>query len=270
VPIASGLVSWRLVAYLEIRGVKKAFGKKRVFSNVDLSIRRGETLSIIGPSGCGKSVLLKMIVGLLEPDEGQIVFDDEDVTAGGEEAFVRLRRRVAMLFQGAALFDSLTVFENVAYGLREQRKLDEDQIRARVAESLAYVGLPGIEEMWPAALSGGMRKRVGLARSIASHPEVMLYDEPTTGLDPVNVERINRLIRHLAAQLSLTSIVVTHDFATVRSVSDRVAMLDQGAVRFVGTYDELARCPDDRVRAFVNGDPSFDAAIEETFGRKNA
>src|SRR5690606_16022485 len=198
---------------------------------------------------------------------GQIVFDDEDVTAGGEEAFVRLRRRVAMLFQGAALFDSLTVFENVAYGLREQRKLDEDQIRARVAESLAYVGLPGIEEMWPAALSGGMRKRVGLARSIASHPEVMLYDEPTTGLDPVNVERINRLIMHLSNQLSLTSVVVTHDFATVRAVSDRVAMLDRGEVRFVGTFEELEHSSDARVRAFVNGDPSFDAAIEETFGR---
>jgi phospholipid/cholesterol/gamma-HCH transport system ATP-binding protein len=139
-----------------------------------------------------------------------------------------------------------------------------------VAESLAFVGLAGIEDMWPAALSGGMRKRVGLARSIASHPDVMLYDEPTTGLDPVNVERINRLIKHLAKQLSLTSIVVTHDFATVRAVSDRVAMLDQGEVLFVGTFQQLRDSSDPRVRAFVTGDPSFDAAIEETFGRQPA
>jgi phospholipid/cholesterol/gamma-HCH transport system ATP-binding protein len=258
------------VSYLEIRGVKKSFGKNRVFSNVDLEIERGETMSIIGPSGCGKSVLLKMIVGLLTPDEGAVIYDGEDITAGGEEAFIRLRRHVAMLFQGAALFDSLSVFENVAYGLREQRKLDEEEITARVAESLAFVGLAGVEEVWPAALSGGMRKRVGLARSIASHPDVMLYDEPTTGLDPVNVERINRLIKHLAKQLSLTSIVVTHDFATVRSVSDRVAMLDQGEVLFVGTFQQLQDSPDPRVRAFVAGDPSFDAAIEETFGRQPA
>ena len=258
------------MAYLDIRGVKKAFGKKKVFTNANLSIRRGETISIIGASGCGKSVLLKHIVGLLDPDEGQIIFDDEDVTAGGEEAFVRLRQRVAMLFQGAALFDSLSVFENVAYGLREQRKLSEEQIVERVAESLEYVGLPGIEDLAPAALSGGMRKRVGLARSIASHPEVMLYDEPTTGLDPVNVARINRLILHLSRELSLTSVVVTHDFATVRAVSDRVAMLDEGEVRFVGTLEELDGTSDPRVRGFVTGDPSFDAAIEETFGRRKA
>jgi phospholipid/cholesterol/gamma-HCH transport system ATP-binding protein len=258
------------VAYLEIRGVKKSFGKKVVFSNVDLAIERGETMSIIGPSGCGKSVLLKIMVGLIEVDSGAVVFDGEDVTAGGEKAFVRLRQHVAMLFQGAALFDSLTVFENVAYGLREQRKLDEREIVERVAESLDYVGLPGVEEMWPAALSGGMRKRVGLARSIASHPDVVLYDEPTTGLDPVNVERINRLIKHLSKLLSLTSIVVTHDFATVRSVSDRVAMIDRGEVLFVGTFAQLENSDDPRVRAFVKGDPSFDAAIEERFGRRGA
>jgi phospholipid/cholesterol/gamma-HCH transport system ATP-binding protein len=258
------------VSHIEIRGVKKSFGKKVVFSNVDLEIRRGETLSIIGPSGCGKSVLLKIIVGLIDVDAGSVIYDGEDVTAGGEQAFVRLRQRIAMLFQGAALFDSLSVFENVAYGLREQRKLNEEEIVARVAQSLAYVGLPGVEDMWPAALSGGMRKRVGLARSIASHPDVMLYDEPTTGLDPVNVERINRLIKHLTQLLSLTSVVVTHDFATVRSVSDRVAMIDQGQVLFVGTFDELQNSPDARVRAFVRGDPTFDAAIEETFGRSGA
>lgn len=258
------------VSFIEFRGLKKSFGKKKVLDGVDLTVERGETLTVIGSSGTGKSVLIKHLIGLLLPDEGSIHFDGENISEGGEPAFVRVRKRVAMLFQGAALFDSLTVFENVAYGLREQRKLTEEEIAQRVAESLAYVGLPGTEQMWPADLSGGMRKRVGLARSIASHPEVMLYDEPTTGLDPVNVERINRLIRFLARELNLTSIVVTHDFATVRAVSDRVAMLDQGKVIFIGTVDELESSEHPRVRAFVNGDPSFDAAIEETFGREQA
>ncbi|MCA9600753.1 MAG: ATP-binding cassette domain-containing protein, partial [Myxococcales bacterium] len=174
----------RPVALIEFRNVRKAFGKKVIYRGLNLDIERGESLTIIGGSGCGKSVMLKLLVGLLKVDDGSIHFDGNDVVLMDEARLAESRRRIGMLFQGAALFDSLSVADNVAYGLREHLSMSEEEIRERVAESLTYVGLPGIEYMWPADLSGGMKKRVGLARAIAVRPEVLLYDEPTTGLDP--------------------------------------------------------------------------------------
>ncbi len=243
------------VALIEFRGVQKAFGPKRVYTGLDLDIAEGESLTVIGGSGQGKSVMLRMLIGLLGIDGGTITFDGKVISNQPESEFAKVRRRVAMLFQGAALFDSLSVKENVAYGLREQFRMTEDEITERVRESLAYVGLEGIEHMWPADLSGGMKKRVSLARAIAVRPEVLLYDEPTTGLDPVNVERINNLVLHLKRTLNITSVVVTHDMSMVFAVSDRVAMVHSGGIIFSGTRDELLRCSDPRVADFIHGRP---------------
>ena len=181
---------------IHFRKIKKAFGSKVIYNGLEFAIGRGETVTILGPSGSGKSVMLKMLIGLLEADSGEILFDGRDVTQMSELELYEIRRRVAYLFQGAALFDSLTVGENVAYGLREQNwnTMSDEEIARRVAQSLESVGLPGIEEMRPSDLSGGMKKRVGLARTLALQPEVLLYDEPTTGLDPINTARINNLI----------------------------------------------------------------------------
>src|SRR6185312_13923806 len=194
---------------IHFRGVKKAFGPKVVYSGLDLEIPRGATITIMGASGSGKSVMLKMLIGLFEADGGEIIFDGRDVTKMEERELYEVRRRVAYLFQGAALFDSLSVGENVAYGLREQNwnTMSDEEIRRRVAQSLESVGLPGIEDMRPSDLSGGMRKRVGLARTLALQPEVLLYDEPTTGLDPINTARINHLINGIKRSLGITSVV---------------------------------------------------------------
>ncbi len=241
---------------ISFRDVHKAFGPKVVYRGLDLDVFAGETLTIIGGSGVGKSVMLKMLIGLLSVDRGSIKVDGEEVVGKREKEFTEVRRRIAMLFQGGALFDSLNVYENVAYGLREQhREMPEEAIRERVRTSLGSVGLEGIEERWPAELSGGMKQRVALARSIAVQPEVVLYDEPTTGLDPVNVTRINELIVHLQDTLDITSIVVTHDMATVFSVSDRVAMVHEGRIAFAGTQAELRACALPLVRDFVEGAP---------------
>jgi phospholipid/cholesterol/gamma-HCH transport system ATP-binding protein len=240
---------------ISFSGVKKAFGKKVVFSQLDLALRRGETVTILGASGSGKSVALKMLIGLLTPDEGSIVFDGKDVSRMNERGLSEVRRRIAYLFQGAALFDSLSVGENVAYGLREQNwnTMKDEEIRARVSESLASVGLPGIEEMRPSDLSGGMKKRVGLARTLALHPEVILYDEPTTGLDPINTARINHLIVGIKRALGLTSVVVTHDMGTAFAVSDRLVMLGKGRVLLEGSVEEFRRTKDPYVRDFIDG-----------------
>jgi phospholipid/cholesterol/gamma-HCH transport system ATP-binding protein len=249
VPVAPG------ETLIQFTHVQKHFGPKVIYTDLTLDIRRGEVITVMGPSGVGKSVMLKMLIGLLRVDGGTIRFDDVDVHEMPEKDFVDVRRRIAYLFQGAALFDSLDVGENVAYGLREQfwNKMSEDEIRSRVAQSLELVGLPGIESMRPADLSGGMRKRVGLARTLALQPEVILYDEPTTGLDPVNTARINHLINGIKRALKLTSIVVTHDMGTAFSVSDRVAMLHKGRVRFVGTKEEVRASNDTFVRDFIEG-----------------
>lgn len=241
---------------ISLRGVKKAFGKLCIYEDLSLDVRRGETLSVIGPSGVGKSVMLKMIIGLLRQDEGEVWFDGVNVAEFTDDRqFLPVRRRVAMVFQGAALFDSMSVYENIAYPLREQFDLPEDEIERRVAEKLSWVGLPGIEQKKPSELSGGMKKRVGLARSIATDPEVILYDEPTTGLDPVNSKRIGDLILSLRDRLNCTSVVVTHDMTTVFQVSDRVAFVYDHRIAAVGEPEALRRGPDPVVRGFMEGDP---------------
>jgi phospholipid/cholesterol/gamma-HCH transport system ATP-binding protein len=235
--------------------VKKRFGPKTIYCDLNLELRRGETTTILGASGSGKSVCLKMLIGLLKPDAGSIVFDGEELTAMGDAEYANVRRRIAYLFQGAALFDSFSVGENVAYGLREQywNTMSDEEIRGRVAQSLELVGLPGIEEMRPSDLSGGMKKRVGLARTLALQPQVLLYDEPTTGLDPINTARINHLILGIQRALKLTSIVVTHDMGTAFTVSNRLAMIGRGRVLAFGTKDEFKKTSDPYVHDFIEG-----------------
>jgi phospholipid/cholesterol/gamma-HCH transport system ATP-binding protein len=240
---------------IRFRDVKKAFGPKVIFNGLNLDLRRGETTTVLGASGSGKSVMLKLLIGLIAADAGEIIFDGEDVTKKDEHELAEVRRRIAYLFQGAALFDSLDVGENVAYGLREQywNTMTDAEIRARVAQSLELVGLPGIEAMRPSDLSGGMKKRVGLARTLALKPEVLLYDEPTTGLDPINTARINHLINGIKRALGITSVVVTHDMGTAFSVSDHVAMLGRGRVLMYGTQDDFRHTQDSYVRDFIDG-----------------
>ena len=244
------------MALFEVRGLKKSFGDDVVLDGVDLDIERGEVITLIGASGSGKSVLLKMLIGLIPADGGTIHFDGEDVTRFDEQQWAKVRKRVGMLFQEYALFDSMSVFDNVAYGLREQRLLPEPEIASRVAESLASVSLPGIEQMWPNDLSGGMKKRVGLARAMAIHPEVVLYDEPTEGLDPINVTRVNRLLLRLRAGQGITSVIITHNMKSAFSVSDRLAFLHDGKIAVVGSPEQLRASRDPRLRAFVGASRS--------------
>jgi len=233
--------------------LEKSFGPKRVYDDLMLSVYAGETLTVMGGSGTGKSVLLKCLIGLLRPDAGRILFQGQELTDFREEDFFELRKHVAMVFQGAALFDSLTVGENIAYPLREHfPELSPDEVRARVARKLELVNLPGIEHMKPADLSGGMRKRVGLARAIATDPEVILWDEPTTGLDPVTTETINQMIRSMQQKLGCTSIVVTHDMMSAFSVSNRIAMLANRRIVQVGTPEEMTASTVPEVRAFLD------------------
>jgi phospholipid/cholesterol/gamma-HCH transport system ATP-binding protein len=241
--------------FIRFVGVKKAFGPKVIYSGLNLELRRGETITVMGASGSGKSVMLKMLIGLLKPDAGQILFEGDDVAVMNDQQLTDVRRRIAYLFQGAALFDSLSVGENVAYGLREQfwNTMSEEEILARVEQSLQSVGLPGIEPMRPSDLSGGMKKRVGLARTLALQPEVILYDEPTTGLDPINTARINHLIKGIQRALGLTSVVVTHDMGTAFAVSDRLAMLGRGRTLLVGTQEVFRNTTQQAVRDFIEG-----------------
>jgi phospholipid/cholesterol/gamma-HCH transport system ATP-binding protein len=250
---------------IRFAGVKKAFGPKVIYHDLSLELRRGETTTILGASGSGKSVMLKMLIGLLPVDSGTITFDGLEITKMGERELHDIRRRIAYLFQGAALFDSLSVGENVAYGLREQywATMTEHEIRDRVGHSLAAVGLPGIEAMRPSDLSGGMKKRVGLARTLALQPEVLLYDEPTTGLDPINTARINHLINGIKKKLGLTSIVVTHDMGTAFTVSDRLAMLGRGRVLLSAKKDAFHETTDPYVRDFIEGRAPETEGVEE-------
>lgn len=238
---------------IQFRNITKAFGKKVIYDGLNLDVYPGETLTIIGGSGVGKSVMLKMLVGLLKPDAGSIVAFGQELTSLSETEMIVIRRRVAMLFQGAALFDSMTVADNIKYPLREHRWGTPAQMDARVTEVLEMVGVPGSHKLFPAELSGGMRKRIGLARSIAIEPEIILYDEPTTGLDPINVRRINGLILRLQEQLGVTSMVVTHDMDSVFTVTDRLAMVHAHQIAFTGTVEE-ARSSDFRyLREFISG-----------------
>ncbi|HYQ29628.1 MAG TPA: ATP-binding cassette domain-containing protein [Polyangiaceae bacterium] len=240
---------------IEFKGIKKAFGQKIIYSGLNLKVLPGEVLTICGGSGVGKSVMLKMLIGLLHADAGTITFDGADVTRMAEEQLSLVRRRIAMLFQSGALFDSLTVGENVAYGLEEhfRDKMSKAERADRVSWALSLVDLPGIELLQPADLSGGMRKRVGLARAIAVQPEVLLYDEPTTGLDPINTARVNHLIMGLQEKLKITSIVVTHDMRSAFEISDHLAMVRTGRIIAYGTAEEFQATTDERVRDFIEG-----------------
>jgi phospholipid/cholesterol/gamma-HCH transport system ATP-binding protein len=238
--------------------VWKAFGPVKIYEGLNLTVHRGETLTIVGGSGTGKSVLLKCLLRLLTTDRGTITAFGEQVTGRSEDEMLPIRRRIGMLFQGAALFDSLTVAENVAYPLRQHKWGTNAEIRERVAWCLEQVNMPGIERKWPAELSGGMKKRVGLARAIAIEPEIILYDEPTTGLDPTNVHKIDALILALQERLHVTSIVVTHDMDSAFRVSDRIAMLWQRRIDWVGFTDEVWEAENPIVRNFVNGEIEWD------------
>ena len=238
---------------IQLRGVKKRFGELVVLDGVDLDIQRGETLVIIGRSGSGKSVLVKHLVGLIAPDAGSIVVDGVEVTGLKGKDLYAHRRRFGYLFQSAGLFDSLTVGQNVGLGLVENTKRPSAEIAAVVRERLEMVGLEEIEDKWPAELSGGMRKRVGLARAIAMEPEVVIYDEPTTGLDPIMADVINNLIVDLKARLSITSVVVTHDMTSAYKIADRIAMLYEGRIIFTGDPDAVRRTDDPYVRQFIEG-----------------
>ena len=238
---------------IQLRGVSKRLGSKQVLDGLDLEIPTGITTVILGRSGSGKSVLLKHIIGLMKPDEGSIEIEGEDIAHMDEAELNRVRKRFGMLFQGAALFDSLTVGENVALPMREHLKLPEAEIRRRVAERLSWVGLQGVEDMKPASLSGGMKKRVGLARAVAIDPAYILYDEPTTGLDPIMSDVINELIRSIQKRMGVTSVVVTHDLHSAWKVGDRLALLHEGRVQFTGTPAEAQATNDLLVRQFIEG-----------------
>jgi phospholipid/cholesterol/gamma-HCH transport system ATP-binding protein len=247
---------------IQLEHVAMQFGANPVLRDITLSIRRGETVVVIGESGCGKTVLLKLIVALLRPSMGRVLFDGRVLADLREAELTAQRQRIGFLFQGAALFDSLTVFDNVAFGLRAKGRRPEGEVREIVRQRLQEVGLPaGIEEKKPAELSGGMKKRVGLARALALNPEVMLYDEPTTGLDPIMTDVINELILQTRRQHPVTSVVVTHEMRTVQKVADRVAMFyplsrlkpGEKQIIFDGTPEELARSTDARVSQFVEG-----------------
>lgn len=237
----------------EMRGISKAFDELVLFSDTSLTIYRGETLSIIGESGCGKSIWLKMMIGLIEPDDGQILFRGDDVMEMDAAQLITLRRNVGYLFQGGALFDSMSVLDNVAYALHEHKKeMGEEEVRERVGTCLEKVNLSRrILDQWPAELSGGMRKRVALARAIAIEPEVVLYDEPTQGLDPQSITFIAELISELQNDLDITSVLVTHDMRCAFSVSDRIAMVEDHGFPHIGAPQELARSEEPSVQEFV-------------------
>jgi phospholipid/cholesterol/gamma-HCH transport system ATP-binding protein len=238
--------------------VYKSFGPKHVLEGFSLDVEEGETVVVIGYSGTGKSVAIKHIVGLLEPDSGRVFVDDLEVPRLSRRDLYALRARIGYVFQFAALFDSFTVGENVAMGLRKQQELTEDQIHTRVMEALELVDLPAAADVYPAELSGGMRKRVGIARAIALRPKYILYDEPTTGLDPVTSAVIDRLIIRMREKLGVTAIVITHDMRSAYTVGTRIAMLYEGRVRQVGTVDEIKHTTDPIVRQFIEGRPDLD------------
>jgi phospholipid/cholesterol/gamma-HCH transport system ATP-binding protein len=250
-------------AFVRFEDVHKSFGAKPVLQGITFDVRRGETMVVLGGSGSGKSVLIRHVIGLHRPDRGHLFVDGEDVVEYDEEELIPVRKKVAMLFQGGALFDSMNVLENLAYGLREHTDYPDDKIREIVRTKLALVGLEGVEELMPSELSGGMKKRVALARSIAMDPQCILYDEPTTGLDPVTAQTINDLIRSMQRRLQVTSIVVTHDIQSAFFVGDRIAYLYEGKMAFVGTIDEARGSRDARVRHFLSGGrEAADAAVQ--------
>ena len=238
---------------IQIIDVHKSFGNQKVLDGVDLTIEEGKTTVIIGRSGGGKSVLLKHIIGLIKPDQGQVMVDGRDITHLKDQELDEIRKKFGMLFQEAALFDSLTVGDNVAFPLREHTKMKEDEIRATVADRLRAVGLSGIEGKMPSELSGGMRKRVGLARAIALRPQIVLFDEPTTGLDPVMTEAINQLIVGTQENFDLTCVVISHDLQSIFKIGHKIAMLYEGRIVAYGPPEDIQRSDNPVIRQFLAG-----------------
>lgn len=238
---------------IEVRDLYKSFGGQKILDGVNLRIETGESVVIIGRSGGGKSVLLKHMIGLLQPDAGEVIIDGENIEPMDERELLRVRSKFGMLFQGAALFDSMTVAENVAFAFRRNKTMPESEIRAKVAEALEVVELPGIENKKPSELSGGMRKRVGLARAIIYQPQIVLYDEPTTGLDPIVSDAIDHLILRVRDRFKVTSVVVTHDMRSARRVGQRIMMLHEKKIYVAGTPDEIFNSTDPIVRKFIDG-----------------
>jgi phospholipid/cholesterol/gamma-HCH transport system ATP-binding protein len=238
---------------IEVRELYKAFGEKQVLKGLNLDAREGEILVVIGQSGSGKSVLLKHIIGLLRPDKGKIFVEGKDISNLNEKHWFEIRSKFGMLFQGAALFDSLTVEENVAFGLKRFADYSKDRIAEAVRESLHKVGLYGIEQMMPHELSGGMKKRVGLARAIVYEPSIMLYDEPSTGIDPIRADAINDLILQLTKEMNVTSIVITHDMSSAYKVADRIAMLYNGGIVECGNPEKIRKSKNPIVNQFIHG-----------------
>ena len=238
---------------IEVRHLQKSFSALRVLDGVDFSIEKGEAVAIIGVSGGGKSVLLKLLIGLITPDAGEIHIDGQNITGMDERQLLKVRRKLGMLFQGAALFDSLNVEDNVGFLLRREGRTPLPEIARRVAEVLDLVGLEGTQKKMPAELSGGMRKRVGLARAVVYRPEIVLYDEPTTGLDPIAADSIDQLIRRVVETYQVTSIAVTHDMRSAGRISRRILMLEKGRIYADQTPQEIFKSPDPVIHRFVNG-----------------
>ena len=238
---------------IQLVDVYKSFNHNHVLRGINLSVRPGETLVIIGGSGTGKSVILKHIIGLLRPDRGRVIVAGRDLSTLKERTIDELRKKFGMLFQGAALFDSLTVWENIGFSLRQQTHLSDKEIKRIAIEKLALVGLRGVEDQMPSDLSGGMRKRVGLARAIAMEPEILLYDEPTTGVDPIMADAINELILEMKSRLRVTGIAITHDMTSAYKIADRIAMLFEGQILETGTPEEIKNSRNPIVHQFVTG-----------------
>lgn len=238
---------------IELIDIHKSFGPHQVLRGVNLSVEKGESMTVIGGSGSGKSVLMKHIIGLLFPDRGRVTIDGQELNKLDDEGLNEFRKKFGMLFQGAALFDSLSVWENVGFSLKQHTKLSDKEIRKIATEKLALVGLKDIEDKMPADLSGGMKKRVGLARAIAMDASIILYDEPTTGLDPISADAINDLIIDLRKKLGVTSVAITHDMQSAYKISDRIAMLYKGEIQEIGTPEQIKKTTNPIVRQFISG-----------------
>jgi phospholipid/cholesterol/gamma-HCH transport system ATP-binding protein len=249
---------------IEIVNLCKSFNEHKVLDNTNLKIETAQTCVIIGRSGCGKSVLLKHIVGVLKPDSGELFIDGQEITKLSDKKLEAVRLKIGLVFQGGALFDSMTVGENVGFGLIEHNHIEPEELLERVEEALCLVGLSGIENLMPSELSGGMKKRVALARAICTKPEIILYDEPTTGVDPITADSINELIRSLHDKLKVTSVVVTHDMKSAYKIADKIAMLYQGKIIAEGTVSEIQNTTHPVVYQFING--LAQGPIAETMG----
>ena len=250
---------------IKVCDLYKSFGNKKVLCGVNLEIKDGETLVIIGGSGTGKSILLKNLFGLIKPDSGKILIDNIDITKANKQELYKIQQQIGFVFQEAALFDSLTIEENIAFGMKNLTNLSDEEIKKRVTLCLNMVGLKDIEKLKPSAISGGMKKRVGLARAIAYKPKYVFYDEPTTGLDPIMSDVIGSLILHLKKELKITSLVVTHDMQSACKIADRIIMLYQGKVIFEGSVKDLNSTKNEYVRQFVKGSSEGPIDVDTTF-----